>query len=190
MGNTKELDETYQEIQAIDFQSDQKYNMVVNAVSIILAIVTYIIGNALVSISTLLTNDNNEYFSRLWMIVVGIALYIILMQLLRTSCIYSNSHESAKMGFRGLSGYAGSEYYFNKVTYLYIRLLPFITATIVLVILCMRFDTSLFWVPYFVMLYHMASSGSDFYIVYTLMALPNDIMVQDVGTSMKIYGKK
>ncbi|MCD7808910.1 MAG: DUF3267 domain-containing protein [Erysipelotrichaceae bacterium] len=190
MGNTKELDERYKEIQTIDFQKDQKYNTAVNILSIVLAIITYVIGNAIVPISTLLTSDNNEYFSRLWMIVVGLALYIILMQILRSSCIYSNSHESAKMGFRGLSGYAGSEYYFNKVTYLYIRLLPFITAFIVLIILCMRFDTALFWVPYFVMLYHIASSGSDFYIIYILSKLPQDVMVQDIGTSMKIYGKK
>ncbi len=190
MGNTKELDESYQEIQSIDFQKDQKYNTTVNLLSIILAIITYVIGNSIVPISTLLTDDNNEYFGRLWMIVVGIALYIVLMQILRGSCIRSNSHESAKMGFRGLSGYAGSEYYFNKVTYLYIRLLPFITAIIVLIILCMRFDRALFWVPYFVMLYHIASSGSDFYIVYMLNKLPQDIMIQDIGTSMKIYGKK
>lgn len=90
-------------------------------------------------------------------------------------------------GFTGLYAYAGSEAFYDKISYIIIALAPVIVWGIVLLIINCFVSDVWFWSVYFIQICNISGAAGDFYVTYRFLQLPSDIFIQDTGVSMTIY---
>ncbi|MDD3429217.1 MAG: DUF3267 domain-containing protein, partial [Oscillospiraceae bacterium] len=126
INNTITLPPTYRELLKIDLQKDKKTMILVNALSLIIAIL--MVAGAVYFVPLVISfgaqDDLKLYFLHLIGIVLGMVLYLVLHELVHGIFMKRYSGEKVKYGFTGLYAFAGSMAYFNKKCYIIIALAP------------------------------------------------------------------
>lgn len=181
-----ELPNDYKELEHIDLQKDKKMAFLVNGIGMVIMVVAFFIGHALVPITELYrTNGITPWVA----ILVGTILYMVLHELVHGIFMWHYSKQKPFYGFTGMYAYAGSNCYFNKKSYIVIALAPIVIWGIVLLILNLIFRETWFWVIYFIQICNLSGAAGDLYVSYRFSKLPEDILINDIGVGMTIYGK-
>lgn len=176
----------YKEILHIDLQKDKKLAVIVNGIAIVLMVILFLIGHAIIPFGEFY----NMGLLPTILMCVGIFIYIILHELVHGICMYGYSKVKPSYGFAGLYAYAGSKCYFNKKSYIVIALAPIVVWGIVLLILNLIFQEQWFWAIYFIQIMNISGAGGDLYVTYRFSKLPKDILINDTGVAMTIYSKE
>ncbi len=176
----------YEEILSVDLQKDKKLAGIVNGIAIILMVILFIIGNAIVPFGEFYKMGLGATIA----MFIGLIAYIILHELVHGIFMYGYSKVKPTYGFTGLYAYAGSKCYFNKKSYIVIALAPIVVWGIVLLILNLIFQETWFWVIYFIQIMNISGAGGDLYVTYRFSKLPKDILINDTGVAMTIYSRE
>ena len=80
--------------------------------------------------------------------------------------------------------------YFDKKSYVIITLAPIVIWGIALMILTILAPREWFWVVYFIQITNISGAAGDLYITFRFRKLPNDILINDTGVEMRVYGNK
>ena len=118
----------------------------------------------------------------------GMVLNIFLHEFVHGIIIKRYSGKKADYGFTGMYAYAGSKACFNKKNYLVIALAPVVLWGIVLTALLLIVPKYWFWPAFLIQLTNLSGASGDLYVVWTFSRMPEDILVQDTGVAMTVYG--
>lgn len=181
-----ELPQGYKELEQIDLQKDKKMAFLVNGIGVIIMVITFFIGHALVPIAELYRMNGILP----WIVIfAGTILYMVLHELVHGIFMFHYSKKKPFYGYTGMYAYAGSKCYFNKKSYIVIALAPIVIWGIVLLVLNLIFQETWFWVIYFIQICNLSGAAGDLYVSYRFSKLPEDILINDIGVSMTIYGR-
>ena len=185
------LPEGYQQIDSIDLQHDQKLSIMINGLAIIVMVVMILIMVPFHSLGELYDVNVGfvEYVLKWAVLGAGMILYIILHELVHGITMKYMGTKKVNYGFTGLYAYAGSKDYYNKKSYIIIALAPIVVWGIVLLILNLLVSSSWFYVVYLIQVCNLSGAAGDLYVTYRFSNMPEDILVQDTGVSMRVYGK-
>ncbi len=188
--NTLELPAGYGLIKQIDLQKDKKLALLVNGASLVVALLMIAIGWLALPRESLRISSLATLWLRLGCLLVGILLYMCLHELVHGIGIWYYSKQRPRFGFTGLYAFAGNDRaYFDKRSYLVIALSPIVVWGVVLLILNLLVPPSWVWVVYLIQVINISGAAGDVYVTGVLCRLPADILVNDKGVSMSVYGR-
>lgn len=192
MENCVSLPEGYEKILEVDLQKNKKLMILINGLAVVIMVAMIIIGALFVPIDTFFDSGDVWYapLIKLAVMMGGYVVYIVLHELVHGIFMKRFSGVKPKYGFTLMYAYAGSSAYFNKKSYIIIALAPVVIWGVVLGVLCAVLPQSWFWVVYFIQMGNIAGAAGDFYVTLKFMRLPKDILVNDTGVAMTVYGKK
>ncbi len=189
MESCKQLPGGYGEILSIDLHRDKKLNILISAVSLLVALLMLIIGHMVVPIQTFfdMSGGIGPCALRWAGLMAGLIAYIYLHE--RVHGIFMQRYSGAKVyyGHKGMFFYAGSDAYFCKRHYIIIALAPVVIWGIVLLCLCRVSPRAWFWALYIIQIVNFSGAAGDLYVVWRFSRLPGDILVRDSGVSMAVY---
>ena len=185
------LPEGYIPLFGIDLQKNKRLALLVNLAALLIAAVMIVPALFLMPISQLFSMSSGLvlYFLRFVVLLAGIVIYMVLHELIHGLFIKFFSGVRASYGFTGLYAYAGSEAYFHKKSYLIIALAPVVILGMILLAVNFLVPDSWFWVVYFIQVCNLSGAAGDFYVVGRFAGLPENVLVQDTGVSMTVYGQ-
>lgn len=189
--NPDTLPEGYQELFKVDLLHDRKLMLLVNVLGLGIMLAFGLLGHfAFVRIGSLFDMEQGfgPYILRFAVLLIGYLVYMVLHEAVHGVCMYYFSRVKPHFGFNGMYAWAGSTSYFRKVPYLIIALAPIVVWGIVLAVLCAVVPTSWFWVVYFIQLGNLGGAAGDLYVTWRFRSLPEDILVNDTGTGMTVFG--
>ena len=191
MKGYESLSADFASILSIDLQKQKKLAVLVNALAFVIAVLMVVIGIFAVPDAKLFdfSAGYGIYFLRLGVMVGGLFAYIILHELVHGIFMRLFSRQRVKYGFTGLYAFAGSDAYFDKVSYIIIALAPVIVWGAVLAVLCALLPPLWFWPIYLIQINNFSGAAGDFYVTARFLFLPRDILVRDTGVSMTVYAK-
>jgi uncharacterized protein with PQ loop repeat len=178
----------YREIDSIDLQTDKKTALKVNiaaAVIMVLMFIPAVIHMARGSSSLF----EGLTIMRVAVLLVGVIAYFILHELVHGITMKLFGTKKVKYGFTGLYAFAGSDDYYDKMSYITIALAPIVFWGIVLLILNLTLGSEWFWVVYIIQIINVSGAAGDMYVTYRMTKLPQDVLVRDTGVAMTVYGK-
>lgn len=187
MNSYTTLPEDYRELEHVDLQKDKKMAFLVNAIGVVIMVITAIIGHMIVPFTEFYRMDG---ILPMIVMLVGVILYMVLHELVHGIFMWHYSKQKPFYGFTGMYAYAGSNCYFNKKSYIVIALAPIVIWGIVLLALNLIFQETWFWVIYFIQICNLSGAAGDLYVSYRFSKLPKDILINDIGVSMTIYGRE
>lgn len=181
----------YGELFHIDLQKDKKLTLIVNGIGLIILAVLAGVGHLIVPIGALfdMSAGMAAYFARFAALLVGCVVYIVLHEAVHGVVMYRFSHVKPRFGFTGMYAFAGSDVYFNKRNYIVIALAPVVLWGLVLAVLTPLVPRAWFWVVWFIQICNLSGAGGDLYVTWRFSKLPADILVQDTGVAMTVFGK-
>ena len=175
------LPDGYRLQERIDLLKNRKQLVRVNVLSIVLAVITVILG-------FLFQPDGaNLPFWQLLAAIVATAVYIIGHEAVHGVLMWLISREKPRFGFKLMYAYAGSTACFDKAAYLLIAIAPLIVWTAVLSVLAFTLPDVCFWPIWMVQVMNVSGAAGDLYVFCHLLPRPRTILVQDDGTAMKVY---
>jgi len=187
MNSYTALPEGYTELEQVDLQKDKKMAFLVNGIGVVIMVIAFFIGHAFVPFTELYKMKGLLP----WIVMLaGTILYMVLHELVHGIFMWHYSKQKPFYGYTGMYAYAGSNCYFNKKSYIIIALAPIVIWGIVLLILNLIFQETWFWVIYFIQICNLSGAAGDLYVSYRFSKLPEDILINDIGVSMTIYGRK
>lgn len=196
--NFIKLPSGYEPIKTINLVKDKNARIAVNILYVSLMIIMIAFGFLFSNMATL------EQFIKvcekieLWRFIFKAILSCIL------GGIYVVIHEvihlffmklfcpEAKISFsyKVLYACAGSNAYFNKISYNLIAISPIAIMGALLTMVCLLVPASWFWTVYVVQILNVAGAAGDLYIFFIISRMNRDIMVYDSGVEMIVYSKK
>lgn len=189
MEDALRLPKEYHEILRIDPQKDRKRAHIVNALSSVITVVLLMLGHRIVPLTLVFTADNPALIAvRLLTIAAGAILCLLLHEPIHGIFMEKLSSIRTKYGFTGICAYAESEAFFYKRSYLIILLAPAVIWGIILTLFCVVMPDSVFWVAFMGQVANLASAAGDLYIAWIVLRMPDGVLVQDMGTSLAVYG--
>ena len=192
MKTTVTLPVGYGERFSIDLQRDKKLMLIVNGIGLVIAVVVAVVGHLLVPLQTMfdLSRGLVPYAIRFGVMILGAVVYIVLHEAVHGIVMYRFSGVRPKFGFTGVYAYAGSTVYFSKKHYIIIALAPVVLWGVVLGVLSLLVPQGWFWVVWFIQLTNLSGAGGDIYVTWRFSKLPRDILVQDTGVAMSVFGRE
>ena len=183
------LPEHYREIYRVDFRTDKKLMLWVNAAGLLIMILMAIPAHAFIPIASLfdLSEGFRPYVIRMAVLIAASVAYIILHELVHGIAMKAFGTKKVRYGFTGLYAFAGSSDYYDRRSYITISLAPIAVWGVVCAILCAVVPESWFWVIYLIQIFNISGAAGDLYITFRSLKMPNDILVQDSGLEMHIY---
>ncbi|MCI8497012.1 MAG: DUF3267 domain-containing protein [Clostridiales bacterium] len=116
------------------------------------------------------------------------ALYMVLHELVHGVFIKRYCGKSAKYGFNGLYAFAGrDDMLFYKGPYIIIALAPVILFGILFFFLLLFASGIWFTGVYFLQMMNLSGAAGDLYACWVLRKVGPDALINDSGTSMRIY---
>ena len=189
MRNYATLPPEYHPLFTIDLQHNKKLSLLVNVFSVLIAMAMVISAASFVSMTEWLHTDNlSLYFLRLSVMLGGIVVYILLHELVHGVVMYALSGIRPHYGFTGLYAYAGSTVYWRKKDYILIALAPVVLWGAVLTVLLFLLPSVWFWPVYIIQVLNISGAAGDMYVTCRFARLPADILVNDTGVIMTVYG--
>lgn len=183
------LPEDYRELLKIDLQKDKKLALLINGLSLAMAILLIIPAACLVPLSTLLESTLSTYWIKLILFLVGTIVYMVLHELVHGLFMRGFSGVRPHYGFTGLYAYAGSTAYFTKKEYIIIALSPIVIWGVVLAVILLLVPAAWFWPVYMIEVINISGAAGDLYVTCRFARLPKDILIGDTGVAMTVYGR-
>ena len=192
MRSFSKLPDGFVEIYSIDLKKNKKAALLVNALAIIIGVALAIIGHFIVPITTLFSMDSGitMYMLRYLVLVVSLILYIILHELVHGIAMKICGTKKVKYGFTGLYAFAGSNDYYDKISYIFIALAPIVVWGIILAVINIFVPAEWFWIVYFIQLSNLSGAAGDLYVTVKFSKMPRDILIFDYGVGMKVFSNQ
>ena len=192
MRSFSKLPDGFVEIYSIDLKKNKKAALLVNALAIIIGVALAIIGHFIVPITTLFSMDSGitMYMLRYLVLVISLILYIILHELVHGIAMKICGTKKVKYGFTGLYAFAGSNDYYDKVSYIFIALAPIVVWGIILAVINIFVPAEWFWIVYFIQLSNLSGAAGDLYVTVKFSKMPRDILIFDYGVGMKVFSNQ
>lgn len=191
-----QLPEGYTEQLRIDLQKDKKLVLLVNGIAIVLMLGLLVLGCLLVPFSAFFSDAGTgdgvrmgAFLAKGIFLLVGLLAYLALHELTHGICMKIFGSQTVRYGFTGLYAYAGSQEYYRKVPYLMIALAPIVLWGVVLGIAAALVPLAWFWPVYFLQVVNISGASGDLYVTWKFSQLPKEILVQDSGVAMTVFGK-
>ena len=186
----------YEPIKKIDLREDKKATIVIRILSAVAVAVMLVLGgvlygeNALKSL--LLTEKSSELYNligRVLLIIFFCFLYIQLREginilLMKLFC----KKARIKMNFRLFFTDATSTAFYNRRTYIFISIVPFLIFALLLAVIVSLVPFEWFWTVYIVQIVNFASAVGDMAVLFILLRMPKDILIRDSGTEIEVFG--
>ena len=187
----EQLPDDYQKILEVDLQKDKKIALGLNLSSVVIGVLMGWGGHQVVSISKLFdfSQGTGMYFLRFASLLAVMVAYIILHEAVHGIVMKAYGAKKVRYGFTGLYAFAGTDAYFDKVSYIVVALAPVLFWGMVLLILGFSVPSSWFWVIYATQILNVSGAAGDAYVTVRFWHLPADILVHDHGTGMAVYSK-
>ena len=175
MGLTQ-LPQNYRECQVIDLQKDKKAFIIVNVLSVFIAVALVVLGLFISPIDLFTEEDAlSDLLFPLLIALVGIIVYLFMHEAIHGVFMYAFSKVKPKFGFKSVYAYAGSTAYFNKVQYIIIALAPVVILGVALLV-ANFFTTGLwFWAIYLIQIMNLGGAAGDYYVTVKMRGLSKDI---------------
>ena len=192
MRSFSKLPDGFVEIYSIDLEKNKKAALLVNALAIIIGVALAIIGHFIVPITTLFSMDSGITMCMLrhLVLVISIILYIILHELVHGIAMKICGTKKVKYGFTGLYAFAGSNDYYDKISYIFIALAPIVVWGIILAVINIFVPAEWFWIVYFIQLSNLSGAAGDLYVTVKFSKMPRDILIFDYGVGMKVFSNQ
>ena len=192
MRSFSKLPDGFVEIYSIDLKKNKKAALLVNALAIIIGVALAIIGHFIVPITTLFSMDSGITMCMLrhLVLVISLILYIILHELVHGIAMKICGTKKVKYGFTGLYAFAGSNDYYDKISYIFIALAPIVVWGIILAVINIFVPAEWFWVVYFIQLSNLSGAAGDLYVTVKFSKMPRDILIFDYGVGMKVFSNQ
>ena len=192
MRSFSKLPDGFVEIYSIDLKKNKKAALLVNALAIIIGVALAIIGHFIVPITTLFSMDSGitMYMLRYLVLVISLILYIILHEFVHGIAMKICGTKKVKYGFTGLYAFAGSNDYYDKISYIFIALAPIVVWGIILAVINIFVPAEWFWIVYFIQLSNLSGAAGDLYVTVKFSKMPRDILIFDYGVGMKVFSSQ
>ena len=192
MRSFSKLPDGFIEIYSIDLKKNKKAALLVNALAIIIGVALAIIGHFIVPITTLFSMDSGitMYMLRYLVLVISLILYIILHEFVHGIAMKICGTKKVKYGFTGLYAFAGSNDYYDKISYIFIALAPIVVWGIILAVINIFVPAEWFWIVYFIQLSNLSGAAGDLYVTVKFSKMPRDILIFDYGVGMKVFSNQ
>lgn len=178
------LPENYHESFHIDLQKDKKLAVLVNLLSLVIAVAVGFAGLFIRPFEL----SPKDLLPLCFAFPVASIVYLFLHEAVHGIFMRAFSGVRPHYGFTGLYAYAGSSAYFDRDRYLIIALAPVVVWGLVLAVLCAASTSNFwFWVWYFIQVINLSGAAGDLYVTVRFLKLPKTILVKDTGVSMTVY---
>ncbi|HKK95752.1 MAG TPA: DUF3267 domain-containing protein [Anaerovoracaceae bacterium] len=184
----KELPENYEIIKRINFDNDKLTYILINVISVILAIVVIVIPFTR-GITRFCVSPKTFIFAALWTLALG-AIYIVLHELVHGIFIYIFTKEKPYFGFSKGLFYTGTNYFIPKIQYIIVALAPVVILGLILHFVYINLNGYMFWVVYLIQMLNISGAVGDYYVTIVSLKLPKNIYSRDYGANMDFYGVK
>lgn len=182
--NYTELPEGFRLFKSVDF-TEKKLAGAINLVAVAIMVVMFFIGKSIHWHG--ITEELLPFLLRCLLAFFLIVLYIFCHEGIHGLFIRLLSGTSPYYGFTGMFAYAGCNSFLDKRSYIIIALAPVILLGIALGIVTHLVPHSFFWVIFVVQIQNISGAAGDYYIVWLMLTLPDDVLVKDSGAVMNIY---
>ena len=179
------LPSDYTPVMSVDLQNNKATATAVNIISILLM--------ALMVVPVMFFVPLALFASNLIGIVVlfaAYAAYIVLHELTHAAVMRQIKKKKVHFGFTGLYFYAGSNFYFDRKSYILIALAPVVLFGLIFGAINVYVPANWFWVVYLLQVFNISGAAGDFYVTFKFSRLPRDILIHDSGTAMTVFAKK
>ncbi len=183
------LPEDYGEIYSLNLQKDKRTAIIVNLLALAIAAVMAVSMNFFVPVTSVFDMSGGivRYFLRLAALIVLMALYMVLHELVHGIAMKLCGTKRVKYGFTGLYAFAGSEDYYDKKSYIFIALAPIVLWGTVLAAVNFFVPTEWFWIVYMIQLINISGAAGDLFAAVKFSRMPKNILIQDSGVSMRVF---
>ena len=186
--NYIQLPKNYKKIGVIDLDSKRspekrRVNLLAMILAVAVAMLCYRVQPFDEAVSGLM--------SKAWvlMALLGVLFaYIILHEVVHGIFIRVLTKTKPVYGMKSIYLYAGSQAYLDRRSYAIIALAPAAIFGVILLVLALLLPAEWFWLVQIVQICNIAGSAGDFYCVYRVLRMKKNILIQDLGTGMKLYG--
>lgn len=178
------LPENYELVRTIDLDKNQKEKNIVTILSLVLLVVVFVLGFVLrspVSVMAAITQPV------MLVALPAFLVYLILHEAVHGAFMWYFSKKKPHFGISLQYAYAGSDAYFRRTPYLIIALAPFVVWGLVFGIIALMLDSVWFWLFWFLEAGNASGAAGDLYVFYVISRMPENVLVQDDGISMRIY---
>ena len=182
------LPEGYREILSVDLKQNKKQMLLVNGLGLLVFFALAIpVHMFYLPYHTLGIGGVRAYWTRIAVLFVGMAVYIVLHELVHGITMKICGTKKVKYGFTGVYAYAGSDDFYYKWPYIVIALAPVVVWGIVLGIINCLVSAPWFWVVYAIQLMNLSGAAGDLYVTAKFSGLSESILVRDYGVGMRVY---
>lgn len=187
-----QLPDEYKEILSVNLQTNKKLSLWINIGSLFLALLMVVPMIFYIPFTLTFNFSSNlpDLLLKLGILIASFVAYVILHELTHAIVMKSFGCKKVNFGFTGLYAYAGSEEYFDKISYILIALAPVVFWGVALAVANVFVPLDWFWVIYLVQVINVSGAIGDFYVTFKFIKLPKDILVQDKGVGMTVYSKE
>ena len=181
------LPEGYHLLFRLDLLKNKRQLRIVNGLSLIIAAALLVPALVWVGFEE---SFHTQTIAKLLALALGSVAYIILHELTHAVFMKRYSKEKVRFGFKGMYAFAGSDAYFYKKPYLIIALAPVVVWGLVLLALNLLLPPDWFWPVYAIQLSNLGGAAGDLYVTWRMWKMPDDVLVQDSGVAMNVYGRR
>lgn len=187
----QQLPEGYEKRFTVDLKNDKKAAAVVSVIGLIIMVALAVPMHFYIPIHTLfdMSNGMGAYAARFICLLVLMAAYMVVHELIHGITMKLYGTKKVKYGLTLMYAYAGSQDYYDKKSYLVIALAPVVLLGIVIGVVNALVPVQWFWVVYMLQLCNLSGAAGDLYVTVRFMGLPKNILINDTGVAMTVYGK-
>lgn len=178
------LPENYELLRTIDLDKNQKEKTFVTILSLVLLVAVFVLGFVLRSPGAVMMGSIEMVMLAA---LLAFVVYLILHEAVHGVLMWYFSKKKPHFGISLQYAYAGSDAYFRRVPYLIIALAPFVVWGLVFGIIALMLDNVWFWLFWFLEAGNASGAAGDLYVFSVVSGMPENILVQDDGISMRIY---
>lgn len=178
----KNLPESYRKLCDIDLEKNRRQYYIVNGLSLALVLIMLLPVWLLAPEAAELVHEITGLF------LPGMIVYIILHEAVHGVCFWCFSKEKPRFGWKSMYAYAASDCYYRKGPYLVIALAPVVLWGVVLALLAARLPAEWYWAVQLIQLMNLSGAAGDLYVTWLLCRMPGDILIQDAGVAMQVFG--
>lgn len=185
------LPEGYVKLFSVDLKNDKKTAAIVNVIGLLIMVALAVPMHFYIPIHTLfdMSSGMGAYAARFICMLVLMVVYMVLHELVHGITMKLYGTKKVNYGLTLMYAYAGSQDYYGKKSYLVIALAPVVLLGIVIGVVNALVPVQWFWVVYMLQLCNLSGAAGDLYVTARFMRLPKDILVNDTGVAMTVYGK-
>lgn len=187
--NHKTCPQGYRQVGVMDFVRNKKELKTVSIASLAVAAIMLVVGLIMRPFGPTWAFLKANGWA--WLALAGMYLaYIPLHELTHGLLMHALSGVRPRYGFKLCYAYAGSRVFFDKFSHNLIALAPLAVWGAALFALERTLPAEWFWLLYLIQISNVSGSVGDVYCVIALARRPKDILIQDLGTRMRIFAPR